>query len=87
MLRVVRRVVVRRVRRVCVARVVRGRFLAMRRVDFVTAALLDGASEMRVMWRHMLPSSSATLTNTAPASSAPRRRTAPKMPSVWQRRK
>ena len=29
----------------------------------------------------------ATLTNTAPASSAPRLRTAPKIPSVWQRRR
>lgn len=38
------------------ARVVRGRFLAMRQEDFVTASLLDGASEVRVMWRHMLPS-------------------------------
>jgi hypothetical protein len=27
------------------------------------------------------------LTNTAPASSAPRLRTAPNTPSVWQRRK
>ena len=34
-----------------------------------------------------LPSSNATLTNTAPASSAPRLRTAPKIPSVWQRRR
>ena len=38
------------------ARVVRGRFLGMRQEDFVTAALLDGVSEVRVMWRHMLPS-------------------------------
>jgi peptide/nickel transport system permease protein len=37
------------------ARVVRGRFLAMRQEDFVTAALLDGAGPFRVMWRHMLP--------------------------------
>src|SRR5262249_47132354 len=34
-----------------------------------------------------LPSSSTTFTNTAPASSAPRRRTAPNTPSFWQRRK
>ena len=27
------------------------------------------------------------VTNTAPASSAPRRRTAPKTPSLWQRRR
>jgi len=38
------------------ARVVRGRFLAMRREDFVTASMLDGAGEYRIMWRHMLPS-------------------------------
>lgn len=38
------------------ARVVRGRFLAMRGEDFVTASQLDGAGEFRVMWRHMLPS-------------------------------
>lgn len=37
------------------ARVVRGRFLAMRQDDFVTSALLDGASSFRVMRRHMLP--------------------------------
>lgn len=38
------------------ARVVRGRFLAMRREDFVTASVLDGAGPFRVMWRHMMPS-------------------------------
>lgn len=38
------------------ARVVRGRFLALRTEDFVTAARLDGASERRVIFRHMLPS-------------------------------
>ncbi len=38
------------------ARVVRGRFLAMRQEDFVTASMLDGAGPYRVMWRHMLPS-------------------------------
>lgn len=38
------------------ARVVRGRFLSMREEDFVTAARLDGAGEMRIMFRHMLPS-------------------------------
>src|ERR1700753_621666 len=34
-----------------------------------------------------LPSSVATLTNTAPASSEPRLRTEPNTPSVWQRRR
>jgi peptide/nickel transport system permease protein len=38
------------------ARVVRGRFLALRTDDFVIAARLDGASEGRVIFRHILPS-------------------------------
>ncbi len=38
------------------ARVVRGRFLSLRTEEFVTAARLDGASEARVIFRHMLPS-------------------------------
>jgi peptide/nickel transport system permease protein len=38
------------------ARVVRGRFLALRSEDFVTAARLDGCSQGRVIARHMLPS-------------------------------
>ena len=38
------------------ARVVRGRFLALRSEDFVTAARLDGSSEARLIFRHMLPS-------------------------------
>lgn len=38
------------------ARVVRGRFLALRTEDFVVAARLDGCSQMRVIFRHMLPS-------------------------------
>ena len=37
-------------------RVVRGRFLAMKNDDFVIAARLDGASEGRIIFRHMLPS-------------------------------
>jgi peptide/nickel transport system permease protein len=37
-------------------RVVRGRFLAMKHDDFVIAARLDGASEARIIYRHMLPS-------------------------------
>ena len=37
-------------------RVVRGRFLAMKNEDFVIAARLDGASEARIIGRHMLPS-------------------------------
>jgi len=37
-------------------RVVRGRFLAMKNDDFVVAARLDGASEFRIIFRHMLPS-------------------------------
>jgi peptide/nickel transport system permease protein len=38
------------------ARVVRGRFLALREEDFVMAARLDGSSELRVILRHMVPS-------------------------------
>jgi peptide/nickel transport system permease protein len=38
------------------ARVVRGRFLSLREEDFVTAARLDGASERRIIFRHMVPS-------------------------------
>jgi len=38
------------------ARVVRGRFLSLRTEDFVLAARLDGSSEMRTIWKHMVPS-------------------------------
>ena len=38
------------------ARVVRGRFLALREEDFVLAARLVGSSEMRVIMVHMVPS-------------------------------
>ncbi|MBV9538397.1 MAG: ABC transporter permease [Acidisphaera sp.] len=38
------------------ARVVRGRFLALREEDFVVAAELAGASHARIIFRHMLPS-------------------------------
>ncbi len=38
------------------ARVVRGRFLALRTDDFVLAARLDGCTEMRIILRHMVPS-------------------------------
>lgn len=38
------------------AREVRGRFFALRGEDFVTAARLDGSSEWRVIFRHILPS-------------------------------
>lgn len=38
------------------ARVVRGRFLSLKSEDFVTAARLDGVSELRIIMRHMVPS-------------------------------
>jgi peptide/nickel transport system permease protein len=38
------------------ARVVRGRFLALREEGFITAAELAGASRMRIIFRHMVPS-------------------------------
>ena len=37
-------------------RVVRGRFLAMREEDFIMAARIAGASDLRVIFRHMVPS-------------------------------
>ncbi|MAS38263.1 MAG: peptide ABC transporter permease [Anaerolineaceae bacterium] len=37
------------------ARVVRSRYLSLRGEDFVTAVDLDGASQQRIMFRHMLP--------------------------------
>jgi len=38
------------------ARVVRGKFLSLREEDFVVAARLCGASQGRIIFRHMLPS-------------------------------
>ena len=38
------------------AREVRGRFLSLRDKDFVTAAALLGASKVRIIFRHMVPS-------------------------------
>lgn len=54
------------------ARAVRGRFLSLRTEDFVMAARLDGASQGRIIFRHMLPSFFshiiATLTLTIPGT-------------------
>ncbi|RPJ50895.1 MAG: ABC transporter permease, partial [Chloroflexi bacterium] len=38
------------------ARVVRGRFLALREEDFVMAAKISGSSESRIIFNHMVPS-------------------------------
>jgi peptide/nickel transport system permease protein len=38
------------------ARVVRGKFMALREEDFVTAARLDGASTPRIIFKYLLPS-------------------------------
>ena len=38
------------------ARVVRGKFYALRTEDFVKAARLDGCSTLRIIFRHMVPS-------------------------------
>ena len=38
------------------ARVVRGRFLALREEDFITAAKLSGSSEATIIFKHMVPS-------------------------------
>jgi peptide/nickel transport system permease protein len=54
------------------ARVVRGRFLSLREEDFVLAARLAGASQGRIIFRHMLPSFTshliASLTLAIPAT-------------------
>ena len=39
-----------------IARVVRGQLLELREEDFVLAARLSGASHMRIIFRHLLPS-------------------------------
>ena len=39
------------------ARVVRGTFLSLREKEFVEAAKAAGAGDLRIMFRHMLPSS------------------------------
>ncbi|HEY8456808.1 MAG TPA: ABC transporter permease [Actinopolymorphaceae bacterium] len=41
------------------ARVVRGRFLALREEDFILAARFDGCSRTRIIFRHMVPSFSS----------------------------
>lgn len=41
------------------ARVVRGKFLSLREEDFITAAKLDGCSQPRIIFRHMVPSFSS----------------------------
>ncbi len=38
------------------ARVVRGKFLALREEDYVMAAKTSGSSQMRIIWRHLVPS-------------------------------
>jgi peptide/nickel transport system permease protein len=38
------------------ARVVRGRFLALREEEFITSAALDGCGRLRIIFRHMVPS-------------------------------
>lgn len=46
-------------------REVRGRFLALREEDFVMAAKLSGAGQMRVIFRHMLPAFSSHIIATS----------------------
>ena len=38
------------------ARVVRGKFLALREEDFVVAAKIAGSGDLKIIFRHMLPS-------------------------------
>jgi peptide/nickel transport system permease protein len=46
-------------------REVRGRFLALREEDFVVAAKLSGASQMRIIMRHMVPAMTSHIIATA----------------------
>lgn len=39
-----------------IARVVRGKFMAVKEEDFIMAAELDGASDLRIIFRYLLPS-------------------------------
>lgn len=50
------------------ARVVRGKLISLRDEEFVIAAKLDGASQSRIMFRHLLPSFSSHLIATATLS-------------------
>lgn len=47
------------------ARVVRSRFLSLKSEDYVSAARLDGASDFRIIMRHMLPAFSSHIIATA----------------------
>lgn len=47
------------------ARVVRSRFLALKSEDYVSAAWLDGVSDLRTIWRHMLPAFTSHIIATA----------------------
>lgn len=47
------------------ARVIRGQFLALREEDFITAARATGASDLRVILRHILPNTMSYLVVTA----------------------
>ena len=47
------------------ARVVRSRFLSLKSEDYVAAARLDGVSDARIIWRHMLPAFSSHIIATA----------------------
>jgi len=38
------------------ARVIRGKFLSLRNLEFITAARLSGRTEMQIIFKHMLPS-------------------------------
>jgi len=48
-----------------IARVIRGQFLALREMDFVTAAEALGASDMRIILKHILPNAMSYLIVTA----------------------
>ena len=53
-----------------VARIVRGQFISMRELEFVQAAKALGLSDMRIMFKHMLPNSIGPITVVAAANFA-----------------
>ena len=44
-----------------VARLVRGEFLNLQSSDYVTAAIVVGATRTRIAWKHILPNASSTI--------------------------
>jgi peptide/nickel transport system permease protein len=53
-----------------VARVVRGQFISLREMEFIEAAQAIGYSDLRIMFRHMLPNASGPIIVIAAANFA-----------------